>query len=81
MKGIWKLFVLFLQIFLSLKFFQNEKLEQSNASLVEHQMKMLACIKGLYRVKDVHLATQQSQSARQDALTPRETKRTAVLTS
>lgn len=46
--------------FISLKFFQNEKLEQSNASLVEHQMKMLACMKGLYRVKDVHPATQQS---------------------
>ena len=38
----------------------------------EHQMKMLACSKGPHCRKDTHLATQQAESAGQDALALRD---------
>ena len=56
------------------------ELEQSNVFLVEHLMKMLACIKGPYCMKDMYFAPQQSQSAGQYALILRGTQRTPVLT-
>ena len=46
MKGVWKLSVLFLPLFVSLKFFHSEKLERSNAARVGHQTKTLARITG-----------------------------------